>query len=162
MQTRHMSGIRIRVATADDMDQIFRVRTSVTENLLTFGELERRDITPASVAASFLAQAKGWVAEQADQVVAFAIADRESKSIFALFVLPEFEGRGIGGRLLDLALLWLRQNGAERVWLTTAPQTRAAHFYERRGWVIVGRGTHGDIRYECALSRGRDSDAIAP
>jgi GNAT superfamily N-acetyltransferase len=157
-----MNQIRIREATADDMDQIFRVRTSVTENLLTFEELAQRGVTPASVAASFLTDAKGWVAEQADQVVAFAIADRESQSIFALFVLPEFEGRGIGGRLLDLALLWLRQNGAERAWLTTAPQSRAARFYARRGWVGAGTGRHGDFRYECTLSQERNADATPP
>jgi GNAT superfamily N-acetyltransferase len=157
-----MSEIRIRTATADDMDQIFRVRSSVTENLLTIEQLEQRGITPASVAASFLANAKGWVAEQSDQVVGFAIADRESKSIFGLFVLAEFGGRGIGSHLLDQALLWLGQNGAERVWLTTGPQTRAAHFYERRGWVIAGKGAHGDVRYEYALSRGRASDATPP
>jgi GNAT superfamily N-acetyltransferase len=157
-----MNQIRIREATVDDMDQIFRVRTSVAENLLTFEELAQRGVTPASVAASLLANAKGWVAEHADQVVAFAIADRESQSIFALFVLSEFEGRGIGGRLLDLALLWLQRNGAERVWLTTAPQSRAARFYERRGWVVAGIGRHGDTRYERTLSQGRNADATPP
>lgn len=102
-----MAGNEIifREATAADIPGIFRVRTSVVENLLTSAQLEQRGITHASVAAMFLAKAKGWIAEQRKQIIAFAIADREKKSIFALFVLPAFEGRGIGGRLLDLALL---------------------------------------------------------
>ena len=94
------------------MPGISRVRTSVVENALTVEQLEQRGITNASVAASFLADSKGWVAEHSGQIVAFAIADRASRSIFALFVLPEFEGRGIGGRLHDLAVEWLWRNGA--------------------------------------------------
>jgi len=65
-----------------------------------------------------------------------------------LFVLPAFEGRRIGSRLLDLATQWLWANGSDRIWLTTAQGTRAAGFYERRGWIANGRGEHGDVRYE--------------
>ena len=108
------------------MPGISRVRTSVVENLLTREQLDQRGITEASVAASFLADSKGWVAERRDEIVAFSIADRASRSIFALFVLPQFEGRGLGSRLLDLALDWLWANGADLVWLTTGPDTRAA------------------------------------
>ena len=78
------------------MPGISRVRTSVIENLLTREQLDARGITEASVAASFLAESKGWVALSADEIVAFSIADRASRSIFALFVLPAFESRGLG------------------------------------------------------------------
>ena len=69
-------------------------------------------------------------------------------SIFALFVLPEHEGRGLGNRLLDLALQWLWDNGAELVWLTTSPDTRAARFYVRRSWTPAGMVPGGDMRFE--------------
>jgi GNAT superfamily N-acetyltransferase len=141
-------AIVFREATGADLPGISRVRTSVVENALTIEQLEERGITNASVAASFLADSKGWVALQGDEIVAFSIADRATRSIFALFVLPAHEGRGIGSRLLDLALAWLRKNGAAEVWLTTATGTKAAHFYERRGWRRSGMGTHGDVRYE--------------
>ncbi len=140
--------IVVREALGADMPGISRVRTSVVENLLTREQLDARGITEASVAASFLADSKGWVAECAGEIVAFTIADRESRSIFALFVLPQWERRGLGGRLLDLALDWLWANGADLVWLTTGPDTRAARFYERRGWVATGTGPTGDRRYE--------------
>ena len=142
------NDIRFREATASDMPGTSRVRTSVTENLLTRDQLAQRGITEASVAASFLADSKGWVAEHEGQIVGFSIADRKSHSIFALFVLPAFEGRGIGSRLLDQATQWLWANGSGRIWLTTAQGTRAAGFYERRGWIANGRGEHGDVRYE--------------
>jgi GNAT superfamily N-acetyltransferase len=145
---REVSDIVVREARGTDMPGISRVRTSVTENLLTREQLDARGITEASVAASFLADSKGWVALSGDEVVAFSIADRASRSIFALFVLPQFEGRGLGSRLLDLALDWLWDNGADLVWLTTGPGTRAASFYERRGWVATDATATGDVRYE--------------
>jgi len=143
----------LREATAADLPGISRVRTSVRENLLTVEQLRDRGITNESVAASFLADSKCWVAAREGEIVAFAIADRATQSIFALFVLPDCESQGLGSRLLDLALRWLRENGASVVWLTTGPDTKAAGFYERRGWVATGRGEHGDTRYELDLSR---------
>jgi GNAT superfamily N-acetyltransferase len=142
----------IREATAADMPGISRVRTSVRENLLTAEQLRERGITNESVAASFLTDSKGWVAEGGGEIVAFAIADRAARSIFALFVLPAVEDRGLGSRLHDLALQWLRECGADRIWLTTGPGTKAARFYERRGWVRGGRDLSGDDRYELDLS----------
>jgi GNAT superfamily N-acetyltransferase len=136
----------IREAIGADMPGIARVRTSVRENLLTTEQLAQRGITNASVAASLLVDRKGWVADCGKEIVAFSMADRADPSIFALFVLPEHEGRGLGNRLLDLALRWLWD--ARLVWLTTSPDTRAARFYERRGWVPVGMAPGGDMRFE--------------
>jgi GNAT superfamily N-acetyltransferase len=141
--------IIFREAAAADMPGITRVRTSVVENLLTVEQLDERGITEASVAASFLTDSKGWVAMRQEEIVAFSIADRANQSIFALFVLPVYEGQGIGSRLLHLALEWLWENGAERVWLTTGAGTKAVRFYEKRGWTCAGQGPRGDLRYEC-------------
>jgi GNAT superfamily N-acetyltransferase len=141
--------IIFREATAADLPGISRVRTSVVENHLTVEQLEERGITNDSVAASFLTDSKGWVALQGGEIVAFSIADRATQSIFALFVLPAYEGRGIGSALLDSALRWLWNNGAERVWLSTGPGTKAVRFYEKRGWTCTGREPRGDLRYEC-------------
>jgi GNAT superfamily N-acetyltransferase len=141
-------AIVFREAGAADMPGIAHVRTSVTENLLTPAQLAERGITNASVAASLLTHRKGWVAERAGEIVAFSMADRADASIFALFVLPGYEERGLGSRLLDLALGWLWQTGAEAVWLTTGPGTRAARFYARRGWAQAGNAPGGDVRFE--------------
>jgi GNAT superfamily N-acetyltransferase len=142
------SDITFRQATAGDVPGISRVRTSVTENALTLEQLAARGITDESVAASFLKDHKGWVAERNGEVVGFSIADHASAAIFALFVLPGHEGCGIGSRLFDLAVNWLWDNGAQRLWLTTDPRSQAARFYERRGWVATGRSERGDMRYE--------------
>ena len=143
------STVIFREATAADMPGITHVRISVLENALTREQLAARGVTEESVAASFLADSKGWVATDGE-TVGFSVADRASASIFALFVLPAHERRGIGGRLHDLALGWLWENGAQSVWLTTDPQSKAARFYERRGWRAAGTAERGDTRYEIA------------
>jgi GNAT superfamily N-acetyltransferase len=148
-----MSGaerIAFREATAADMPGISHVRLSVTENASTAERLQERGITDAGVAASLLTHRKGWVAERDGRIVGFSMADRADWSIFALFVLPEHEQQGLGSRLLDLALAWLWDNGAERVWLSTGPHTRAAHFYAKCGWTCTGAAAHGDLRFELA------------
>jgi GNAT superfamily N-acetyltransferase len=145
----------IREASGADMPGIARVRSSVTENHLTTEQLAQRGITNASVAASLLMNRKGWVAQRSRQIVAFSMADRADPSIFALFVLPGYEGRGLGNHLLELALQWLWDNGAELAWLTTSPDTRAARFYARRGWIPVGMDPSGDMRFE--LRRAKSS-----
>lgn len=144
----NFGGIIYREARGDDMPAISRVRFAVRENILTPEQLRERGITEESVAASFLTTAKGWVAICEGDIVGFSIADREEATLFALFVQPEFEGKGIGSRLLDLAVDWLRAQGITRAWLTTGPNTKAACFYVRRGWAMVGPGTYSDDRYE--------------
>jgi GNAT superfamily N-acetyltransferase len=84
----------------------------------------------------------------AGRVVAFAIADGGTRSIFALFVAPGCEGRGLGSALLDPALRWLQSEGIGPVWLTTAPDTRAAAFYARRGFIVTGCAPDGNLRLE--------------
>jgi len=141
-------GIVLREANSADLPGISRVRTSVRENLLTLEQLAERGITEESVAASLLLNGKGWVAECDGEVVAFSMADRQNGSIFVLFVLPGYEGKGLGTRLLDAAVEWLRQNGIERIWLTTARGTRAARFYRLRGWVCDAELPNGELHFE--------------
>jgi GNAT superfamily N-acetyltransferase len=138
----------IRAMRADDMSGTFRIRTSVTENALTLEQLERMGITPANVAASLKGRARGWVAEEEGVVVAFAIADGETRSIFALFVARGYEGRGLGRALLDRAVRWLQSESSGAIWLTTAPDTRAAALYVRRGFAVTGREPDGSLRLE--------------
>ncbi len=86
--------------------------------------------------------------EQDGQIVAFAIADRSTDSIFALFVLPGFEARGFGKALLAQARDWLLAQGAAVIWLTTGAGTRAEQFYAMQGWHRAGAAGHDDIRFE--------------
>ena len=74
-------------------------------------------------------EGRGWVAELDGGIAGFAVADLARGNVWALFVDPDFEGRGVGRRLHDAMMEWCFASGAERVWLSTDPGTRAEAFY---------------------------------
>ena len=119
------------------------IRTSVTENRLS----NPKRIRHQDYVTLLERQGRGWVFESDGTVVAFAIADAGTRSIWALFVEPGSEGRGIGRALLDAMTVWLFEQGDGRIWLTTAPATRAERFYRAAGWRETGR-INGEIRFE--------------
>src|SRR5215467_7712157 len=80
--------IFFRDAKGADVPGIWRVRTSVSENLLSREQLAERGITEQCVAASLLLNRKGWIAECEAEIVGLSIVDRQEGCIFALFVLP--------------------------------------------------------------------------
>jgi GNAT superfamily N-acetyltransferase len=82
----------------------------------------------------------GWVARIDGVTVAFSYANRTDGSIWALFVHPEHEGRGLGKRLLELATDWLFALGFARITLETGAGTRADRFYASRGWTRIASG----------------------
>ncbi len=103
---------------------------------MTREDLQRLGINPESVAEGLGQSTMGWLCEDAGQVVAFSMADRASGEFLVIAVLPEYEGKGVGGRLMGLAEEWLAASGCRRAWLTTDLDTtlRAYGFYRRRGW----------------------------
>jgi GNAT superfamily N-acetyltransferase len=119
---------------------------------MTPEQLALLGVTPESVAASLISHRRGWVAEDAGHIVGFSMADRDTSSIFALFVLPEYERRGLGRRLLAHAVQWLWDQQTDLLWLNTGAGTRAARFYERAGWHLAGTDARGELRFE--LTRG--------
>lgn len=57
----------------------------------------------------------------------------------ALYVIPPFWGTGVGGRLHDHALAWMRKLGCKRSHLWVLEENaRARRFYENRGWRLNG------------------------
>ena len=143
----------IRVATEADVPAIFEVRTSVRENHLSLEGLAARGITPASVAEMIRTTMRAWVAEVDGEVVAFTMADRAEASVFAMFVRPEHEGRGLGRQLMAATEARLFESGCDEIWLRTDrdPAVRANGFYQRLGWTSAGVQEDGQVEY---LKRG--------
>jgi len=128
-----------RRADSGDAVELFRVRTSVRENHQTEEELAKHGVTRESLARMLASDdACGWCAELARRIVAFTIARRSERDVFALFVEPDFEGLGLGSTLLDSAVEWLSATGNERLRLTTGRGTPAQSFYLNRGWTDIG------------------------
>lgn len=84
-----------REANINDIKQIQIVRNSVHENVLSNPAL----ITDEDCKQYITDRGKGWVCEIEDNIVGFAIADLKEKNIWALFVQPEFEKKGIGEKI---------------------------------------------------------------
>lgn len=124
------------------MAAITHVRTSVTENHLSVEQMAAIGITPEGIVAEMEAGELGcFVAEENGRIVGFSMADKRDAGLFALFVLPDKEGRGHGTALLAAAELWLKQRSIAEAWLSTGPETKAFAFYQRQGWRLTNETT---------------------
>jgi GNAT superfamily N-acetyltransferase len=155
---------RIRSAAITDIAAMHKVRLAVREN-----RLSRPDrVTPGDYEARIRTSARAFVCEVPEAVwdavettaaretmrrviVGFAIVDAADRNVWALFVDPAHEHRGIGRALHDRALAWLASQVTGTAWLTTGPGTRAAGFYAAAGWREVGVTADGELRFEREL-----------
>jgi GNAT superfamily N-acetyltransferase len=142
-----MTTLTIRPANAADTPGLFEVRTSVVENALSRDELAALGITEISI-ADMIAQAPcAWGANEDGRIVGFSIVNLDDGALFATFVLPTNEGRGIGRRLVQPAGKALFEQHAV-AWLETGEANRAAGFYRRLGWGNEHDIGGGDVRME--------------
>ncbi|WP_206074113.1 GNAT family N-acetyltransferase [Pseudoalteromonas rubra] len=132
-----------RIAVREDISRMSEIRLQVTENKLS----DPGKITPQMYEAHIAGQGKSWVCELNGQIVGFSSAASEDGSIWALFILPEYEGVGMGKALLDLACDWLFSNGHKLLSLDTEANTRADGFYHVQGWLRGEVDQQGDVSY---------------
>lgn len=131
-------------ASTDDIAEIQRVRLSVHENVLG----DPTAVQPHHIAEMIEGRGKGWVCRVDGTIRGIAFADLRERNIWALFVEPGFDRRGMGRRLHDLCVGWLFENGAAPIWLTTEPGTRAEDFYRAASWVAKELVSNGDRRFQ--------------
>jgi GNAT superfamily N-acetyltransferase len=147
----------IRKATRADWPRISEIRLAVLENRLS---------NPASIAAVGIASvgpvtdwlfdnSTFWVWEEDGAIQGFSAGDPRDGTIFALFVHPAYERRGIGRALLPLACEVLRAGGHATAKLTTEPATRAERFYRMDGWIEIGRQDDGQIVFQKSLMKSK-------
>lgn len=139
----------IRPAEIADIKQIQIVRNAVTENTLSNPNL----VTDNDCEEFLTVRGKGWVCEIDNEIVGFSIVDLKDHNIWALFLRPEFEKKGIGRTLHDTMLNWYFEQTKTNVWLGTSPFTRAETFYRKAGWKEIG--THGkdEIKFEMTFEK---------
>ena len=139
----------LRLATAADVETLFALRTSVRENHESREQLAAIGVTPETIAAALAGPARAWLVEDAaGDALGFAMADRAEGTLFALFVRPDTERRGVGRALLAAAEAWLFDGGWKEIWLFTGsdPSLRAHRVYLAAGWQVAGE-VDGQIRY---------------
>ena len=142
----------IRQATIEDIDQIQLIRRMVKENILLNPQLVSNEDCKTFITK----RGKGWVALSNDEILGFAIADLKDNNIWALFVHPNHEKKGIGKKLHDTMLEWYFDYGKSKVWLSTDPGTRAEKFYKKQGWTRKVKLPNGEIKFEMTSDEWRN------
>ena len=91
---------------------------------------------------------KGWVCEVDNTIVGFAIVSIVDNNVWALFIQPGYDKKGIGKKLHDVMINWYFNQTDDAIWLGTSPDTRAESFYRKAGWQEVGTHGQGEIKFE--------------
>lgn len=133
----------IRVALREDIPGMHCVRLAVRENRLRSSEIHEEHYIRAIEDTG-----RGWVAVEDANILGFAVGNRDTGNIWALFVDPVHEHKGVGRALQEVMIAWLFGAGLDRVWLSTDPGTRAQRFYEASGWQFVRAVADGEAMYE--------------
>ena len=126
--------MNFRQAIPEDIPQIQIVRNSEKEN-----QLSNPNLIPDDLVEEFITKrGKGFVCEIDKKIVGFSIVDFVENNVWALFLLPEFEGKGIGKKLHQLMLDEYFSKTKETIWLSTEANSRAETFYKKHGWKNAG------------------------
>lgn len=140
-----------REALVSDIKNIQLVRNAVKENVLSDPNL----VTDEDCKEYLTVRGKGWVCELNNEIAGFAIVDLKEKNVWALFVRPEDEGKGIGKYLHDLMMSWYFEQTHEKIWLGTGFNTRAVGFYHNLGWIENGKNGSKEIKFEMTFQEWR-------
>jgi GNAT superfamily N-acetyltransferase len=136
--------MQIREAKQEDISGIQWVRNAVIENRLSDPAL----VPDSDVEDYIFKRGKGWVCEEDGTIIAFAIVSLVDCNVWALFVTPGKDRKGIGRQLHDTMIDWYFSRTDQVIWLGTAPGTRAEAFYRRAGWRETGIHGKGEIKFE--------------
>lgn len=141
-------AMRVREAVDADIPAMHAIRIDVRENTLSDPSWLTPDVYRAHLRDA--GTSNSWVCEQHGRILGFSVARRAQADIWALFVDPAHEGRGIGRRLIAAATDWLFAQGVDTVSLSTTPDTRADAFYRANGWQRGELTDKGEVMFRLA------------
>ena len=95
-------------------------------------------------------------------IVGFAIVSVVDHNVWALFIQPSHDKKGIGKKLHDEMMNWYFSQTSDTIWLGTAPHTRAEGFYRSAGWKETGMHGKGEIKFEMTAVDWRRLINISP
>ena len=147
----------IRQAHVKDIPQIQIVRNAVKENTLSDPGL----VPDADVEDYILRRGRGWVWEEAGRIIGFSIVSVSDQNVWALFVEPGQDKKGIGRALHDEMMDWYFQQSDQPIWLSTSAGTRAEGFYRKAGWQETGLYGKGEIRFEMSRDQWQNLHLIS-
>jgi GNAT superfamily N-acetyltransferase len=88
-----------------------------------------------------------WVAKDDEKIVGFAAAKKgERNEVDAMFVLPEYQKRGIGGKLMNRILEWIGND--QEIYLNVVPNNiNAVGFYKRYGFIETDKEVDSGVLF---------------
>ena len=129
--------MKYRDALQEDAAECVTMRGRTRENAASEEWLRSIGITAKSWADNIRSGAlPGHVCTSDGAIVGFCFGVRDTGEIQVLAVLPEFENRGVGRRLLDRTVRSLAELGHRRLFLGCSPDpaVRSYGFYRHLGW----------------------------
>ena len=134
----------IRRARTEADPHISEIRFAVKENILRDPSRVTYDMIPGSSEPGI------WLWEEDGKVLGFSAADTRDGTIFALFIDPEHEGRGIGRALFAKALEALRKAGHRPARSPPSPAAAPTASIRRAGWKAIGTSERGERNFHGA------------
>ena len=146
--------MNLRPALTGDVETLFDIRCSVVENYQSREELTNLGITTQSIQE--MIEGGDYIttiAEENGQPAGFAMAQISEGYIFACFVKPEFENKGLGRALMHSVEEGMHTAGVKKAWLSTGPESelRAVGFYSHLGWYKDGYLEDGQVVFRKTL-----------
>ncbi len=150
----HSGSILVDIAKPEDAGQIVQVQRAAwlatypnPASGITYENIAAMDFIGPERIASWQehiatdTDRKFWVAKDGDRVVGYCVArvasqDRPGR-LQAIYLLPEFQGKGIGKLLMQTAIDWLGRSVDITLDVATY-NTAAIGFYEKLGFVKTG------------------------
>ena len=130
--------MKYRKMTSADVLTIFEIAILGKEKSFTREALYAVGITEEMVADTLdgARTHEGWICECDDKVVGFSMANRGTGELWVMAVLPEYEKRGIGSKLHDTAIDFIKAQDFKEAWLGVLQdiQVNAYGFFTKRGW----------------------------
>lgn len=130
-----------RPAVPGDAADCIDLRGRTRENAFSREQLGELGITADGWCRAIAdGSSPGHVAEAGGRMIGYCFGDRDSGEIVVLALLPAWEGRGVGSRLLALVVDDFRRRGFERLVLgcSADPAVRSYGFYRHLGWRATG------------------------
>jgi pimeloyl-ACP methyl ester carboxylesterase/ribosomal protein S18 acetylase RimI-like enzyme len=130
-----------RPALPSDIAACIELRGKTRENAVSVERLKKLGVTHDSWSAEVASgDLPGYVCIDEGRIVGYVFADKSSGEIVVLALLPGWEARGIGKRLLDMIVADLAKLGFRRLFLgcSADPKVRSYGFYRHLGWKSTG------------------------